>query len=99
MKSLSKILICNALAISTVVVLADDWLRSMPEFELTDHLGYDRHSVEGRDGGNSSNGVTSKRVKTGSREIDLEGPATGTALRAAVGAQSASNGYQTSTTR
>jgi len=39
MKSLSKILICNALAVSTVVVLADDWLRSMPEFELTDHLG------------------------------------------------------------
>ena len=42
--------------------------------ELTDHLGYDRHAVEGRDGGNSRNGVTSKRVKTGSREIDLEVP-------------------------
>ena len=39
MKFLSKILICTALAISTMVVLADDWLRSMPEFELTDHLG------------------------------------------------------------
>ena len=44
------------------------------EGELTDHLGYDRHAVEGRDGGNSRNGVTSKRVKTGSREIDLEVP-------------------------
>ena len=44
------------------------------EGELTDPLGYDRHAVEGRDGGNSRNGVTSKRVKTGSRESDLEGP-------------------------
>ena len=44
------------------------------EGELTDPLGYDRHAVEGRDGGNSRNGVTSKRVKTGSREIDLEVP-------------------------
>jgi putative transposase len=27
------------------------------EAELTQHLGYDKHAVEGRDGGNSRNGT------------------------------------------
>ena len=45
MKLLSKILISSALAISTIAVVADDWLRSMPEFELTDHLG-EIHSLD-----------------------------------------------------
>ena len=40
MKSLSKFLIACALAISSLAIMADDdWLRSMPEFELSDHLG------------------------------------------------------------
>lgn len=44
------------------------------EGELTDHLGYEKHAPEGRNGGNSRNGRTSKRVKTGTRDIDLEVP-------------------------
>jgi len=44
------------------------------EGELTEHLGYEKHSVEGRNGGNSRNGRTSKRVKTASGEIELEIP-------------------------
>ena len=44
------------------------------EGELTDHLGYEKHAVEGRNRGNSRNGRTRKRVKTGAREIDLEVP-------------------------
>jgi putative transposase len=44
------------------------------EGELTDHLGYEKHAPEGRNGGNSRNGRTRKRLKTGTREIDLEVP-------------------------
>lgn len=44
------------------------------EGELTDHLGYEKHAPEGRNGGNSRNGRSRKRVKTGTREIDLEVP-------------------------
>ena len=41
--------------------------------ELTDHLGYDKHDVTGRDGGNSRNGHRSKTVLTevGPVEIDV----------------------------
>jgi putative transposase len=42
--------------------------------ELTAHLGYEKHSPEGRNRGNSRNGHTQKRVKTGTREIELEVP-------------------------
>jgi len=38
------------------------------------HLGYDKHAAAGRDGGNSRNGLTHKRVKTGSQQIDLAVP-------------------------
>jgi putative transposase len=44
------------------------------EGELTEHLGYEKHAPEGRNSGNSRNGRTSKRVKTGTREIELEVP-------------------------
>src|SRR5690625_5295976 len=40
------------------------------EAEITDHLGYDKHALEGRNGGNSRNGHTRKRVKTGAREVE-----------------------------
>lgn len=39
--------------------------------ELTEHLGYDKHAVEGRDGGNSRNGTRAKTVLT-----DNVGPVT-----------------------
>ncbi|RKZ13709.1 IS256 family transposase [bacterium] len=44
------------------------------EGEMTDHLGYEKHASEGRDRGNSRNGKTSKRVKTGEAELQIEVP-------------------------
>jgi hypothetical protein len=43
------------------------------EVEMTEHLGYDRHSVEGHHSGNSRNGTRAKTVLTdiGSVEIDV----------------------------
>lgn len=46
MKLLSKLFISSILLVSSFAVTADDdWLRSVPEFELTDHLG-DVHTLE-----------------------------------------------------
>ena len=39
MKSLGKLLIATALVLAAGVAVADGWLRSIPEFELTDHRG------------------------------------------------------------
>ncbi len=39
MKSLGKVLITAAALFTTVSALADDWLRSIPDFELTDQNG------------------------------------------------------------
>ncbi len=39
MKLLGRILISCAVVMTSMSVLADDWLRSIPEFELTDQLG------------------------------------------------------------
>jgi len=44
------------------------------EGEMTAHLGYEKHAQEGRDGGNSRNGKTGKRVKTDTSELDLAVP-------------------------
>lgn len=44
------------------------------EGEMTAHLGYEKHAQEGRDGGNSRNGKSGKRVKTDSAEIGIEVP-------------------------
>ena len=44
------------------------------EGELTDHLGYEKNAAEGHNGGNSRNGRTTKRVKTGTQEIELGVP-------------------------
>ena len=43
------------------------------EVEMEEHLGYEKHAVEGRDGGNSRNGTRSKKVITevGPVEIDV----------------------------
>ncbi len=40
-------------------------VEAMLEAEMTEHLGYEKHSASGRNGGNSRNGITTKRVKTG----------------------------------
>jgi hypothetical protein len=42
--------------------------------EMTAHLGYEKQAVAGRDGGNSRNGKSRKRVKTDAAEIDIEVP-------------------------
>lgn len=44
------------------------------EGELTEHLGYEKHAREGRNGGNSRNGRTKKRVKTDAGEVEIEVP-------------------------
>ena len=44
------------------------------EGELTTHLGYEKHAVEGRGSGNSRNGTTGKNILTGEGELDIEVP-------------------------
>lgn len=44
------------------------------EGELSEHLGYEKHDARGRDGGNSRNGRTRKRVKTDTAEMEIEVP-------------------------
>ena len=43
------------------------------EAELTDHLGYEKHALEGRNRGNSRNGKTTKMLKdeTGDLPVDI----------------------------
>ena len=42
--------------------------------EITHHLGYNKHSLEGNNTGNSRNGSTPKTVKTGTSELTLSIP-------------------------
>ena len=42
--------------------------------EMTEHLGYEKHASEGRNGGNSRNGATTKKVLTESGEVEIEVP-------------------------
>jgi putative transposase len=44
------------------------------EAEMSEHLGYDKHAVAGRDGGNSRNGTRSKTVLTEIGPIELDVP-------------------------
>jgi transposase-like protein len=44
------------------------------EVEMTDHLGYERHAIEGRGSGNSRNGSYPKRVTTDIGKVDLRVP-------------------------
>jgi transposase-like protein len=46
----------------------------MLEGEMTDHLGYEKNAAEGRDGGNSRNGKTRKKVQTDKGEFEIEVP-------------------------
>jgi putative transposase len=49
-------------------------IEGMLEAEMDAHLGYSKQSPEGRNGSNSRNGKTGKKVRTGAGEIDLETP-------------------------
>jgi len=44
------------------------------EGEMDGHLGYQKHAVEGRDGGNSRNGTRTKTVITDVGPVDVEVP-------------------------
>ncbi|GAA0907349.1 hypothetical protein GCM10009574_100240 [Streptomyces asiaticus] len=49
-------------------------LESALEGEITDHLGYDKHDPEGKDGGNSRNGKRSKTVLTDVGSVETAVP-------------------------
>ncbi|MFH1667816.1 MAG: IS256 family transposase [Candidatus Komeilibacteria bacterium] len=49
-------------------------LQAMFEAEMTDHLGYDKHSIKGNNSGNSRNGHFQKSVKTSFGEEKLDIP-------------------------
>ena len=44
------------------------------EAEITHHLGYEKHAIEGNNTGNSRNGSTSKMVKTSASELSVSIP-------------------------
>ncbi len=49
-------------------------LETALEAEMTEHLGYEKHSPDGRGTGNSRNGKTSKRVIGANGDLDIEVP-------------------------
>lgn len=49
-------------------------LETGPEGEMDGHLGYAKHTVEGRDGGNSRDGTRTKTVITDVGPVDIEVP-------------------------
>jgi transposase-like protein len=49
-------------------------LEQMLEAELTEHLGYEKHSPLGKNTGNSRNGKSHKRLKNDNGEIDITIP-------------------------
>lgn len=49
-------------------------LEQLLEGEMTEHLGYEKHSPEGDNTGNSRNGKNSKSVRSSQGEIELKIP-------------------------
>lgn len=49
-------------------------LEGILDAELTEHLGYKKHSPEGKNSGNSRNGKTSKTLKNDNGEIEITVP-------------------------
>ena len=49
-------------------------LETSLEVEMDEHLGYEKHAVEGRNGGNSRNGTRAKTVVTEVGPVDVEVP-------------------------
>jgi transposase-like protein len=49
-------------------------IEQMLECEITEHLGYEKHSPEGRNSGNSRNGKTHKTLKNDNGEIEITVP-------------------------
>ncbi len=57
-----------------LTALVQQVLQTGLEVEMTDHLGYERHAVEGRNSGNSRNGSSPKTVTTEVGQVRLEVP-------------------------
>jgi putative transposase len=57
-----------------LTVLVRQVLQKGLEVEMTDHLGYEPHAVEGRGTGNSRNGAYAKTVTTDIGQVDLQVP-------------------------
>ncbi len=49
-------------------------LENILDEELSEHLGYEKHSLEGHNSGNNRNGTTSKSIKTDEGQIELTIP-------------------------
>jgi len=49
-------------------------LQEILEAEMSEHLGYDKHSVSGNNTGNSRNGYSSKTLKTSMGETEIKVP-------------------------
>ena len=54
--------------------LFKDTLQEILEAELDNHLGYEKHSLEGNNTGNSRNGYSKKTIKTKFGETELTVP-------------------------
>ncbi|MBA3662575.1 MAG: IS256 family transposase [Gammaproteobacteria bacterium] len=54
--------------------LSKQLMERLLEMEMTNHLGYMKHAVEGNNSGNSRNGKTKKTVKTGNGQIEITVP-------------------------
>jgi len=54
--------------------LTKQLIEGMLESEMSHHLGYEKHSADGVNTGNSRNGTTRKRVKTGKAELEIAVP-------------------------
>lgn len=54
--------------------LSKQLMERLLDMEMTNHLGYMKHAVEGDNSGNSRNGKTKKTVKTGNGDIEIAVP-------------------------
>jgi putative transposase len=54
--------------------LSKQLMERLLDMEMTNHLGYMKHAVEGNNSGNSRNGKTKKTVKTGNGDIEIAVP-------------------------
>jgi putative transposase len=50
------------------------FMERLLEMEMTNHLGYMKHAIDGHHSGNSRNGKTKKVVKTGNGALEIEVP-------------------------
>ncbi len=62
-------------------------LQAALKAEMSAHLGYDKHAVNGRDGGNSRNGSSPKTVRTEIGDADPGSAGSGRHVRTADRAQ------------